>query len=229
MSSKRFKKLPEKTSELNADSIEKLIADVKKNCTTKFDESVDLSLQINNKQKKSEINIRTVVNLPGGTGKNVKVAVVCEEVKSAEAKSAGADIVGADDFIEKIKNGEMNFEKLISTPAMMIKLSKLGKVLGPKGLMPNPKLGSVTDDLKTAITNAKSGQAEIRNDKDGNIGVSIGKKSFNDEKLIKNFNAVIETLEKEKANHTIKGDLIKSSFITSTMGVSYKLKLSKNI
>jgi large subunit ribosomal protein L1 len=95
--------------------------------------------------------------------------------------------------------------------------------------MPNPKLGSVTDDLKTAITNAKSGQAEIRNDKDGNIGVSIGKKSFNDEKLIKNFNAVIETLEKEKANHTIKGDLIKSSFITSTMGVSYKLKLSKNI
>ena len=229
MSSKRFKKLPEKTSELNADRIEKLIADVKKNCTTKFDESVDLSLQINNKQKKSEINIRTVVNLPGGTGKNVKVAVVCEEVKSAEAKSAGADIVGADDFIEKIKNGEMNFEKLISTPAMMIKLSKLGKVLGPKGLMPNPKLGSVTDDLKTAITNAKSGQAEIRNDKDGNIGVSIGKKSFNDEKLIKNFNAVIETLEKEKANHTIKGDLIKSSFITSTMGVSYKLKLSKNI
>jgi len=229
MSSKRFKKLPEKTSELNADSFEKLITVIKKNCTTKFDESVDLNLQINNKQKKSEINIRTVVNLPGGTGKNVKVAVVCEEVKSAEAKSAGADIVGADDFIEKIKNGEMNFEKLICTPAMMIKLSKLGKVLGPKGLMPNPKLGSVTDDLKTAVTDAKSGQAEIRNDKDGNIGVSIGKKSFNDEKLIKNFNAVIDALEKEKANNTLKGDLIKSSFITSTMGVSYKLKLGKNI
>ena len=169
------------------------------------------------------------MNLPGGTGKKVKVAVVCEDAKASEAKSAGADLVGGDDFIEKIKNGEMNFEKLICTPGMMIKLSKLGKVLGPKGLMPNPKLGSVTDDLKTAITNAKSGQAEIRNDKDGNIGLSIGKKSFNDEQLVKNFNAVLDTLDKEKANNTLKGDLIKSAFITSTMGVSYKIKLGKNI
>ena len=229
MSSKRFKKLPEKTSILPAQSIDKLLIEVKKNCTTKFDESVDLSFQINNKQKKSEINIRTVVNLPGGTGKKVKVAVVCEDAKSSEAKSAGADIVGGDDFIEKIKDGEINFEKLICTPAMMIKLSKLGKVLGPKGLMPNPKLGSVTDNLKTAITDAKSGQAEIRNDKDGNIGVSIGKKSFKDELLIKNYNAILETLEKEKSNNTLKGDLIKSAFITSTMGVSYQLKLGKNI
>ena len=229
MSSKRFKKLPEKTTELPSEVIEKLLPVVKKNCTTKFDESVDLSFQINNKQKKSEINIRTVVNLPGGTGKKIKVAVVCEDTKSDEAKSAGADIVGGDEFIEKIKNGEMNFEKLICTPSMMIKLSKLGKVLGPKGLMPNPKLGTVTENLKTTISNAKSGQAEIRNDKDGNIGVSIGKKSFSDEKLIKNFNAVIDTLEKEKSNNTIKGDLIKTAFITSTMGVSYKLKLGKNI
>ena len=229
MKSKRFKKLPEKTSDLPSEMIEKLLPVVKKNCTTKFDESLDISFQINNKQKKSEINIRTVVNLPGGTGKKVKVAVVCEDGKSSEAKTAGADIVGGDDFIEKIKNGEMNFEKLICTPSMMIKLSKLGKVLGPKGLMPNPKLGSVTEDLKTAITNAKSGQAEIRNDKDGNIGVSIGKKSFNDAQLIKNFNAVLDTLEKEKSNNTVKGDLIKSAFITSTMGVSYKLKLGKNI
>ena len=229
MKSKRFKKLPEKTSDLPSEMIEKLLPVVKKNCTTKFDESLDVSFQINNKQKKSEINIRTVVNLPGGTGKKVKVAVVCEDAKSSEAKTAGADIVGGDDFIEKIKNGEMNFEKLICTPTMMIKLSKLGKVLGPKGLMPNPKLGSVTEDLKTAISNAKSGQAEIRNDKDGNIGVSIGKKSFNDDKLVKNFNAVLDTLEKEKSNNTVKGDLIKSAFITSTMGVSYKLKLGKNI
>ena len=227
--SKRFKKLPEKTYELPLESIEKLIPIIKKNCTTKFDESVDLSFQINNKQKKNEINIRTVVNLPGGSGKKVKVAVVCEDAKSADAKSAGADIVGGDDFIEKIKNGEINFEKLICTPSMMIKLSKLGKVLGPKGLMPNPKLGSVTEDLKTAITDAKSGQAEIRNDKDGNIGVSIGKKSFADDKLVKNFNAIIETLEKEKSNNTVKGELIKSAFVTSTMGVSYKLKIGKSI
>ena len=229
MSSKRFKKLPERTSHLDSELFEKLIPVIKKNCTTKFDESIDLSFQINNKQKKNEVNIRTVVNLPGGTGKKVKVAVVCEDAKSAEAKSAGADIVGSDDFVEKIKNGEMNFEKLICTPSMMIKLSKLGKILGPKGLMPNPKLGSVTEDLKTAISNAKSGQVEIRNDKDGNIGLSIGKKSFNDEKLIKNFNAILETLEKEKSNNTVKGELIKSAFATSTMGVSYKVKLGKNI
>tara|TARA_B100000579_G_scaffold400304_1_gene381855 strand:- start:903 stop:1592 length:690 start_codon:yes stop_codon:yes gene_type:complete len=229
MASKRYKKLPEKTAELPADVIEKILPVIKKNCTTKFDESVDLSFQINNKQKKSEINLRTVVNLPGGTGKKVKVAVVCEEAKVSEAKTAGADIVGGDDFIEKIKNGEMNFEKLICTPQMMVKLSKLGKVLGPKGLMPNPKLGSVTENLKIAISDAKSGQAEVRNDKDGNIGLSIGKKTFSDEKLIKNFNAILETLEKEKSNNTVKGDLIKSVFLTSTMGVSYKIKLGKNI
>jgi|TARA_A100000164_G_C21623019_1_gene637520 large subunit ribosomal protein L1 len=229
MSSKRFKDLPKKTKELSPDSIDKLLQEVKKNCTTKFDESVDLSFQINNKQKKGEINIRTVVNLPGGNGKKVKVAVVCEDSKSKEAKDAGADIVGGDDFIEKIKDGELNFEKLICTPGMMVKLSKLGKVLGPKGLMPNPKLGSVSNDVKQAVNDAKSGQVEIRNDKDGNIGVSIGKKSFNDDKLLKNYKAVLETLEKEKSNNTLKGDLIKSSFITSSMGVSYKIKLGKNI
>ena len=229
MASKRFNKLPEKTSALPSESIDKLIPEVKKNCTTKFDESIDLSFQINNKQKKTEINIRTIVNLPGGTGKKVKVAVVCEESKVLEAKNAGADIAGGDEFIEKIKSGEMNFEKLICTPAMMIKLSKLGKVLGPKGLMPNPKLGSVTEDLKTAVSDAKSGQVEIRNDTDGNIGVSIGKKSFSEDQLIKNYNAVLEALEKEKSNNTLKGDLIKNTFITSTMGVSYKLKLGKAI
>ena len=229
MSSKRFKKLYSKTLDLPSETFEKLIAEVKKNCTTKFDESIDLSFQINNKQKKGEVNIRTVINLPAGTGKKVKVAVVCEDSKTSEAKNAGADIVGGDEFIDKIKSGEMNFEKLICTPAMMVKLSKLGKVLGPKGLMPNPKLGSVTEDLKTAVTDAKSGQAEIRNDKDGNIGVSIGKKSFSDDQLIKNYNAVLDVLEKEKSNNTLKGDLIKNTFITSTMGVSFKLKLGKVI
>ena len=229
MPSKRFKKLPENTNTLPSESFEKLVSVVKQNCTTKFDESIDLSFQINNKQKKSEINIRTAVNLPGGTGKTVKVAVVCEDNKSQEAKDAGADIVGGDEFVEKIKGGELNFEKLICTPGMMIKLSKLGKVLGPKGLMPNPKLGSVTNDLAKAVSDAKSGQVEIRNDKDGNIGVSIGKKSFDDEKLVKNYNAIIDALEKEKANNTLKGDLVKQTFITSSMGVSYKVKLGKSI
>ena len=229
MTSKRYKKLPEKTKELKAELIEKLIPDIKKNCTTKFDESIDLSIQINNKQKKSEINLRTVVNLPSGSGKKIKIAVVCEDSKSQIAKDAGADIVGGEDFIEKIKAGELNFEKLICTPSMMIKLSKLGKVLGPKGLMPNPKLGTVTDDLKKAISDAKLGQVEIKNDKDGNIGLSLGKKSFTDDKVIKNFTAVLDVLEREKSNQTIKGELVKSAFLTSTMGISYKLKLPKSI
>jgi large subunit ribosomal protein L1 len=229
MSSKRFKKLSEKTKDISSELLEKLLPDVKKNCTTKFDESIDLSFQVNNKQKKGEVNIRTVVNLPGGNGKKVKVAVVCEDAKAQEAKDAGADIIGNDEFIEKIKAGELNFDKLISTPGMMIKLSKLGKVLGPKGLMPNPKLGSVSDNIKQAVTDAKSGQAEIRNDKDGNIGVSIGKKSFHDDQLLKNYHAILDTLEKEKSNLTLKGDLIKNTFVTSSMGVSYKVKLGKVI
>tara|TARA_Y100000816_G_scaffold230661_1_gene175918 strand:- start:15 stop:704 length:690 start_codon:yes stop_codon:yes gene_type:complete len=229
MSSKRFKKLPKKTRDLQSEEVSKLIPIVKQNCTTKFDESLDLSFQINNKQKKSEINIRTVINLPGGSSKKVKVGVVCEDSKSQEAKEAGAEVVGGDELIEEIKQGHINFEKLICTPGMMIKLSKLGKVLGPKGLMPNPKLGSVTNDIKKAITDAKSGQVEIRNDKDGNIGLSIGNKSFSDDKLILNFNAVLDALEKEKSNNTIKGDLINQAFITSTMGVSYKIKLGKSI
>ena len=229
MPSKRFKKLIETNQNSVVNSIEKLLPDVKNNCTTKFDESIDLSFQINNKQKKNEINIRTVLNLPGGSGKKIKVAVVCEDNKNQEAKDAGADLVGSDELVEQIKNGKLDFEKLICTPGMMIKLAKLGKVLGPKGLMPNPKLGSVSENIKQAVTDAKSGQVEIRNDKDGNIGLSIGKKSFHDDKLLKNFFAVLDTLEKEKANNTLKGDLIKQTFITSSMGISYKVKLDKGI
>tara|TARA_B100001248_G_C27208447_1_gene374603 strand:- start:16 stop:705 length:690 start_codon:yes stop_codon:yes gene_type:complete len=228
MSSKRFKKLPKNTNALKAEPINNLLSKVKENCTTKFDESLDLNILINNKQKKNEINLRSMVNMPSGTGKKIKVAVVCEESKSKEAKDSGADLVGGDDLIEKIKNGELNFEKLICSSSMMIKLSKLGKILGPKGLMPNPKLGTVTEKIGEAVKNSKAGQVELKNDKDGNIGFSIGKKSFSDEKLIKNFNAVISSLEKEKSNLTIKGDLIKSTYITSTMGVSYKVKLEKS-
>ena len=229
MISKRFKKIKSNIKDIKNNYVEDLIPEFKKNCTTKFDESIDLSIRINNKQKKNEINIRSIVNLPSGNGKKIKVAVVCEQQNINKFKEIGADLVGSDDLIEKIKSGELDFDKLICTPSMMIKLSKLGKVLGPKGLMPNPKLGTVTDDIKTAVLNCKSGQAEIRNDKDGNIGLSIGKKSFNDDKLIKNFNSVIDTLEKEKSNLSVKGDLIRKSYLTSTMGISYKLKLKKSI
>tara|TARA_A100001011_G_scaffold150139_1_gene158573 strand:+ start:307 stop:996 length:690 start_codon:yes stop_codon:yes gene_type:complete len=229
MNSKRYKKLPKNTKELPSEKIDVILNTIKSNCTTRFDESIDLSFRINNKQKKNEINLRTVVNLPGGTGKTIKVAVVCDDEKINEAKESKADVVGGDDLVEQIKNNNLNFEKLICTPSMMIKLSKLGKILGPKGLMPNPKLGTVTTDISKAVKEAKAGQAEIRNDKDGNIGLSIGKKSFDDEKIAKNYYAVIEALEKEKSNLTIKGDLVKQVFITSTMGVSYKVKLDKSL
>ena len=227
MISKRYKNLL-KTKKISSNVIKELLTEIKKNCTTKFDESIDLSVQINNKQKKGEVNIRTVVNMPSGTGKKIKVAVLCDDANKALAQKAGADLVGSDDLIEEIKSGKLNFEKLICTPKMMISLSKLGKILGPKGLMPNPKLGTVTDNIEEAVKSAKAGQVEIKNDKDGNIGVSIGKKSFSDEKILNNFNAIIETLEKEKGNNSFKGEMIKSIYLTSTMGISYKLKLDKH-
>ena len=228
MNSKRYKSLPKETKKLPSASIDKLLAVIKKNCSTKFDESIDVNFQINVKQKKTEINLRSIVNLPSGTGKKIKVAVVCEEDKIKEANDAGADLSGAESLIDEISSGKINFEKLICTPSMMIKLGKLGKILGPKGLMPNPKLGTVTKDVGQAVKLAKAGQLEIKNDKDGNIGFSIGKKSFTDENLIKNYNAVIDVINKEKPT-AVKGELIKSAFITSSMGVSYKLKLDKAI
>ena len=228
MTSKRYKNLlNNEKQDVELKVIRDLLPEIKKNCTTKFDESIDLSLQINNKQKKGEVNIRTVVNMPSGTGKKIKVAVLCDESKKSIAEKAGADLVGSDDLIEKIKDGQLNFEKLICTPKMMISLSKLGKILGPKGLMPNPKLGTVTDNIEDAVKSAKAGQVEVKNDKDGNIGVSIGKKSFSDDKILLNYNAIMETLEKEKTNNTFKGEMIKSIYLTSTMGISYKLKLEK--
>ena len=228
--SKRYKDL-EKKKNKGKISIEKAIELIKQTCNTKLkNDSIDLSIRINTKQSKGgEYNLRTVTKLPNGSGKKFSIAVLCEPEKIEEAKSYGANIVGSDDLLEKISSKKINFNKLICTPGMMGKLGKFGKILGPKGLMPNPKLGSVTNDLTKAVSDAKSGQVEIRNDKDGNIGVSIGKKSFNDDQLIKNFKAILDTLEKEKSSNTLKGDLIKSAFITSTMGVSYKLKLEKNI
>ena len=196
---------------------------VKKNSTAKFDESIDVSLKINLKQSKGgDFSLRTVVNLPNGSGKKNKVAVLCESDKVNEAKKAGADIVGSDDLLEKIASGKLDFTKLICTPTMMSKIGKHGKVLGPKGLMPNPKLGTVATDLNKAVKDIKTGLVEIRNDKDGNLASTIGRKSFSTEKLLENYKHFIENVKKEKPG-AIKGEFIKGTFLTSTMGISYRI------
>ena len=224
--SKRYRKLLEKLKDKKIESIDEAIKKVKQNCTTKFDESIDVSFMLNLKHKKEEVALRTVVNLPNGNGKKIKVAVLCEESKIQEAKNAGADLFGSDNLVNDIISGKIKFNKLIATPTMMPKMGKLGKILGPKGLMPNPKLGTVTNDVKTAVKSLKSGQIEIKNDKDGNLGASIGKKSFTDSKIRENFDSVLETILKEKPAG-IKGEFILSTFLTSTMGPSYKLKVGK--
>ena len=224
--SKRFKKIIEFSKDKKNQSIEGAIEFVKKNCTTKFDESIDVSFKLNLKQKKEEVNLRTIVNLPNGNGKKIKVAVLCEESKAQEAKESGADFYESDNLIKDITSGKILFDKLVATPGMMSKMSKLGKILGPKGLMPNPKLGTVTNEIKKTVNALKSGQIEIKNDKDGNLAASIGKKSFSDIKIKENYNSFVETLLKEKPVG-IKGDFILSAFLTSTMGVSCKLKLGK--
>ena len=222
--SKRYKKLLEASSENKPEIIDDVIKKVKRNCTAKFNESIDVSCLLNLKQKKEEISLRTLVNLPNGNGKKVKVAVLCEENKIKEAKDSGAEIAGFDNLVNDITNGKINFDKLIATPATMSKMGKLGKILGPKGLMPNPKFGTVTNDIKTSVKAIKNGQIEIKNDKDGNIAVSIGKKSFSDATLKENYDAFMNTLLKEKPTG-IKGNFILSAYLTSTMGVSYQLKL----
>ena len=196
---------------------------VKKNSNIKFDESIDISLKINLKQSKGgDFNLRTIVNLPNGSGKKNKLAVLCEPEKIDEAKKAGADLAGSEELIEKISAGKFDFTKLICTPSMMGKIGKHGKILGPKGLMPNPKLGTVATDLTKAVKDIKFGLVEIRNDKDGNLASTIGRKSFSSEKLLENYNHFIESVKKEKPD-TIKGEFIKNIFITSTMGISYKV------
>ena len=220
--SKRYKEILKNIIKDKKIDTKEIIELVKKNSNTKFDESIDVSLRINLKQSKGgDFSLRTVVNLPNGSGKKNKVAVLCETDKLNEAKKSGADVVGSDDLLEKISNGKIDFTKLICTPAMMSKIGKHGKVLGPKGLMPNPKLGTVTNDITKAVKDIKTGLVEIRNDKDGNLASTIGRKSFSSDKLVENYKHFIESVKKEKPD-TIKGEFIKSVYITSTMGISYK-------
>ena len=221
--SKRYKEIIKTIAKDKKLSVKDILDAVKKNSTTKFDESIDISLKINLKQSKGgDFSLRTVVNLPNGSGKKNKIAALCEPDKIDQAKKAGADVVGSDDLIEKIAAGKFNFTKLVCTPAMMGKIGKHGKVLGPKGLMPNPKLGTVATDISKAVKDIKTGLVEIRNDKDGNLSSTIGRKSFSTEKLLENYNHFIESVKKEKPE-TIKGEFIKGIFLTSTMGISYKV------
>jgi large subunit ribosomal protein L1 len=226
--SKRYQEIKKKFKNFKSTDLKEILDSVKKNSTAKFDESIDVSLRIGLKQSKGgDFNLRTVTQLPSGTGKKIKVAVLCEPDKTEEAKKYGADIAGSDDLIEKIATGKFEFDKLVCTPGMMGKIGKHGKVLGPKGLMPNPKLGTVTTDIKKSVQDIKNGLIEIKHDKDGNIGTSIGRKSFSSENLVNNFKHLIDFIKKEKPD-AIKGEFIKNIYVTSSMGVSYKIS-SKGI
>jgi len=221
--SKRYNELLKKTKDFKSSDLKEVFELIKKNSTTKFDESIDLSLRIGLKQSKGgDFNLRTVTHLPAGTGKKLKVAVLCEADKVEDAKKSGADIVGSDDLIEIIASGKFNFDKLICTPGMMGKIGKHGKVLGPKGLMPNPKLGTVSTNIKKSVDDIKSGLVEIKHDKDGNIATSIGRKSFSTDLLINNLKHLVDFVKKEKPD-AIKGEFIKSIYVTSSMGTSLKI------
>jgi large subunit ribosomal protein L1 len=226
--SKRYKELSKSTKDFKSKDLKIILDLIKKNSTAKFDESIDVSLRIGLKQSKGgDFNLRTVTQLPAGTGKKVKVAVLCETDKNEEAKKSGADIVGSDDLIEKIAASKFDFDKLICTPGMMGKIGKHGKILGPKGLMPNPKLGTVSTNIKKSVHDIKNGLIEIKHDKDGNIGASIGRKSFPTENLVNNLKHFIDFIKKERPD-AIKGDFIKNIFVTTSMGVSIKIS-SKRI
>ena len=221
--SKRYKSLLKSIVKDKKLSTKEVLDLVKKNSNSKFDESVDVSLRINLKQTKGgDLSLRTTIKLPNGSGKKERVAVLCEPDKIEEAKKSGAEVFGSDDLLEKISSGKFDFTKLICTPSMMGKVGKHGKILGPKGLMPNPKLGTVSNDIVKSVKEIKTGLVEIRNDKDGNLASTIGRKSYPTEKLVENYNHFIDSVKKEKPE-TIKGEFIKSAFITSTMGISYKV------
>ena len=223
--SKRFKKLINSSKEKKIETIEEANKKVKLNCTTKFDESIDVSLKLNLKKKKEEISLRTTVNLPNGNGKKVKIAVLCEESKKKEAKDAGADFFESEEIIKNINDGKIKFHKLVATPSMMPKMGKLGKILGPKGLMPNPKLGTVTQNISSAVKKAKSGQVQYKNDKSGIVHGGLGKLSFKDENLFENLKSFYEAIQKSKPE-SLKGSYIKKVTIASTMGFGLEVNTS---
>ena len=221
--SKRYKKLLEGQKKREIKSLNQIIKELKNGSGVKFIESIDLSLKINLKKIKGlENNLRTLIDLPHGNGKKIKIAVLCDENKLAEAKKSGADVVGSEDLLKKISDKDINFDKLICTPSMMSKIGKLGKILGPKGLMPNPKMGTVADNLADSVNRIKNKSIEIKNDKDGNLSFSIGRKNFEENKILENIKNVFENLKKEKPT-VFNAENIKKVYLSSTMGNSFKL------
>ena len=221
--SKRYKKLLEGQKKREIKSLNQIIKELKNGSGVKFIESIDLSLKINLKKIKGiENNLRTLIDLPHGNGKKIKIAVLCDENKLAEAKKSGADVAGSEDLLNKISDKDINFDKLICTPSMMSKIGKLGKILGPKGLMPNPKMGTVADNLADSVNRIKNKSIEIKNDKDGNLSFSIGRKNFEENKILENIKNVFESLKKDKPT-IFNAENIKKVYLSSTMGNSFKL------
>ena len=207
-------------------SLEEALALVKENVFTKFDETVDLALNLGVDPRKSDQMVRGTVVLPHGTGKTVKVLVFAKGEKEKEARDAGADIVGAEDLVEKIQKGWLDFDSAVATPDIMGLVGKLGKVLGPRGLMPNPKLGTVTFDVGKAVKEIKAGKVEYKAEKAGIVHVPIGKASFDKEKLIDNASAVIKSISRAKPASS-KGRYLKKVTVSSTMGPGVKLDIAK--
>ena len=222
--SRRHKENIEKTKNVIYSNIEEAIAVLKDTSTTKFVETVELHANLNIDPKYADQQLRTTVTLPHGVGKQVKIAVLTNEENFQEAQSSGADIVGNDDLIEEITQGNIGFDLLVATPNMMPKLAKLGRVLGPKGLMPSPKSGTVTSTLESTLTEFKKGKFEYKADKTGIVHVGFGKSDFNNTQLIENLKALYNSIEKNRPSG-VKGKYFKSLFICTTMGSSIKLDL----
>lgn len=221
---KRLKKVYETRDALQEFSVADAVKNVKENATAKFDETIDIAMNLGVDPRHADQNVRGMVQLPNGTGKNVRVAVFAKGDKAEEAKKAGADIVGDEDLVAKIQKGEMDFDRCIATPDMMPLVGRLGQVLGPRGLMPNPKLGTVTPDVAAAVKSAKGGAVEFRAEKAGVVHAGVGKASFGEKELNENVSAFINAILKAKPSGA-KGNYIQKIAISSTMGPSYRIDL----
>ncbi|GKH61027.1 50S ribosomal protein L1 [Campylobacter ureolyticus] len=220
--SKRFTELLKKVDSEKNYSLEEAVSTVKTLSSAKFDETVEIALKLNVDPKYADQMVRGSVVLPSGTGKVVRVAVIAKDIKADEAKNAGADIVGDDDLVEEIQKGNINFDVLIATPNLMGLVGKVGRILGPKGLMPNPKTGTVTMDVAQAVKNAKGGQVNFRVDKQGNIHAGIGKVSFSKEEIMANLTTFIKEINRHKPA-TAKGRYVKNAALSLTMSPSVNL------